>query len=53
LPPEQYLQDYAEPVLKGDKNRDLRDWALDLREANRLHQSDKQALKEWMDEVAK
>jgi len=52
IPPEQYIQTYDEPMLRGDKNRDLRDWAIDLREVNRLHQSDKRALKEWMEEAA-
>lgn len=47
LPPEQYLQEYPEPELQGNKNRHLRDWALDLRETNQLHESDKQALREW------
>jgi hypothetical protein len=53
LPPEQYLQEYEVPVLAGDRNRDLRDWALGLWETNRLHRSDKQALREWREEVSK
>jgi len=53
LPPEQYLQAYEAPALEGDKNGNLRDWALDLWEINRLHRSDKQALREWKEEMGK
>lgn len=56
LPPEKYLQEYPDPQLRGDTNRDLIEWGRDGQETSRLHESDKQALREWrtkMEEVAK
>ncbi len=52
LPPEQYLQSYTEPDLAGPTHGDLVNWIMDLRETNRLHESDKRALREWAGEVA-
>ena len=50
-PPEQYLQEYKEPEVLGRTHEDLLYWALDMREVNRLHESDKQALREWREEM--
>lgn len=46
-PPAVYLQEIPEPELKGRTNAALTDWALELREALRLANKDKAALKEW------
>lgn len=53
VPPEQYMQTYPEPVLRGPKNGDLLNFAQQLQETCRLYRSDMQALQEWRDEVAK
>ena len=47
MPPAVYLQDVPEPVLKGKTNGDLAAWALELRQALALANSDKAALREW------
>jgi hypothetical protein len=47
LPPVVYLQDVPEPKMRGRTNGDLLTWALDLRAAVRLGNSDKAALREW------
>ena len=46
-PPVVYLQHVEEPTLAGQTNGDLAQWALDLRAALRLANSDKKALREW------
>lgn len=51
LPPEKYLQGYPDPELQGDATRDLIYWGLDGQEISRLHESDKQALREWRREM--
>ena len=43
-----YLQDVPEPVLPGKTVADLSQWALDLKAALRLANSDKRALREWL-----
>jgi hypothetical protein len=47
LPPTVYLQAVAEPQFTGRTNADLLGWALEMREALRLANSDKKALREW------
>lgn len=46
-PPAVLLQEVPEPRLRGRTNGDLLSWSLDLREALRLANSDKAALREW------
>lgn len=46
-PPAVLLQDIAEPRLKGRTNAHLADWALELRQALRLANADKAALRSW------
>ena len=48
MPPVVLLQDVPEPALRGKTNGDLAAWALELREAVRLGNSDKRALREWV-----
>ena len=50
-PPAVYLQEAPEPELKGGTNADLAQWALDLRAALRLANSDKRALREWSSKI--
>ena len=50
LPPAVYLQDVTEPELRGRTNGDLLAWALELREAVRMGNADKAALREWVAE---
>ncbi len=47
LPPTVYLQEVPEPRLRGRTNGDLLAWAVDLREALRLANADKKALRQW------
>ena len=47
-PPIVYLQTIPEPQFKGKTNADLLAYILDLRQALRLANSDKQALQKWM-----
>jgi len=47
-PPIVYLQTIPEPQFKGKTNADLLAYTLDLRQALRLANSDKQALQEWV-----
>ena len=46
-PPAAYLGTVPEPKMRGRTNNDLLAWALDLRQALRLANSDKAALQEW------
>ena len=48
MPPAALLQDVPEPKLRGKTNADLVEWALQLREAVRLLNSDKAALRDWV-----
>lgn len=50
-PPEAYVQTYEIPEFKGDKNRDLLMWSLDLQEVLKMHNQDKKALQDWIDAV--
>ncbi len=50
-PPAVYLQDVPEPELRGKTNGDLAAWALELRAAVRMGNSDKAALREWAEGV--
>lgn len=52
LPPEEYTQSYPQPELHGSDNRALLYLGLDAMEINRLHENDKQALREWRKGVA-
>jgi hypothetical protein len=47
LPPTVYLQNVAEPQFTGRTNADLLGWALEMRKALRLANSDKAALRKW------
>lgn len=47
-PPAVYLQDVPEPQMRGKTNGDLAAWALELREAVRMGNSDKAALRTWV-----
>ncbi len=47
MPPVVYLQEVPEPKMRGKTNGDLLAWALELREALRLANSDKAALRQW------
>jgi hypothetical protein len=42
-----YLQEMPEPKLQGQTNKELAAHVLELREALRLANSDKKALKDW------
>lgn len=42
------MQDVPEPKLKGQTNAALAEWAVELREALRLSNGDKAALREWV-----
>ena len=53
LPPTVYLQEVEEPKFVGQSNRHLLAWALEMREALRLANSDKKALREWAGDVSK
>ncbi len=46
-PPAVYLQDVPEPRMRGKTNGDLLAWALELREAVRMGNADKKAMREW------
>lgn len=48
-PPLVRLQESAEPRLKGRTNAHLADWALELRGALRQANSDKAALRAWLE----
>ena len=48
MPPAALLQDVPEPKLRGKTNAVLVEWALQLREAVRLLNSDKAALRDWV-----
>jgi hypothetical protein len=52
-PPVVYLQEIPEPRLQGQTNKALAAHVLDLREALRLANSDKRALKEWAENQTK
>lgn len=47
-PPAVYLQDVPEPEFRGRTNGGLLAWALELREAVRMGNADKRAIREWM-----
>ncbi len=47
-PPLVFLQEVPEPAIKGRSNGHLLTWALELREALRLANSDKKALRDWL-----
>lgn len=47
LPPEVLLQDCPEPPANIRTNKDLAEWALALRQALRVCNNDKAALREW------
>ncbi len=53
LPPVVYLQEVPEPQLKGRTNKALLDWAVELRQALRLANGDKKALREWVNSLAR
>lgn len=42
---------YQVPKIRGSKNRDLLNWAIELKAINEKHNKDKQALVEWSKEV--
>jgi hypothetical protein len=44
-----FLQEVPEPVLSGKTNRDLAEWALDLKAALVRSNLDKYHLREWLD----
>jgi len=46
-----YLQKYPMPKMQGTTNRDLLNWALDLKDLNNKHNEDKEALIKWTKEV--
>jgi hypothetical protein len=48
-----YLQPIPEPVLTGQTNADLAAYAVELRYALKLANSDKRALQAWAEEAAK
>ncbi len=48
MPPAVYLQSVPEPQMRGRNNRDLANWALELRQALRQSNSDKAALRDWL-----
>ena len=50
LPPVVYLQAVPEPELSGRTNAALVEWALELRAALRQANSDKEALRAWVNE---
>lgn len=50
FPPESLLVPTAEPLLAGDRNRDLLDWGLGLRDALGSCNADKAALRKWSEE---
>ena len=52
-PPVVYLQDVTEPRFSGKTNADLVNWALEVREALRQANSDKAALRQWVEEGQK
>jgi len=45
------LQEVPEPVFRGKTNSDLLNYAVSLRQALRLANSDKAALREWVSEA--
>jgi hypothetical protein len=47
LPPVVYLQPISEPTLAGPTNKALAEWAIELRAALRLANSDKAQLRDW------
>ena len=47
MPPTVLLQDVLEPQMRGKSNGDLLAWALELREAVRMGNADKRALRDW------
>ena len=49
-PPVLLLQQVPEPKMRGKTNGDLLNWAIELREALRLANSDKRALQGWLEE---
>ena len=51
LPPVVLLQEVPEPKMRGKTNADLLNWALELREALRLANSDKAALRKWINQA--
>ena len=53
MPPLVYLQEVPEPQFHGRTNGDLLAWALELREALRLANYDKAALRQWVEEGQK
>jgi hypothetical protein len=46
-PPTVYLQDVPEPSLQGKTNHDLVIYLLELKEAIKISNADKKALREW------
>ncbi|MDR2946314.1 MAG: hypothetical protein LBV79_06180 [Candidatus Adiutrix sp.] len=51
LPPVVYLQAIEEPRLAGRTNGDLAEWAVNLRTALRQANSDKAALRKWLNSL--
>lgn len=51
IPPAILLQEVPEPVFRGKTNSDLLNYAVSLRQALRLANSDKAALREWVSEA--
>lgn len=51
-PPAPLLRETATPVLRGNTNRDLLNFALELRAALREANADKAALREWARKAA-
>jgi hypothetical protein len=53
VPPSVYLQTIAEPELRGVTNQDLVLYSIDLEEALRLANHDKEKLQEWVNNQIK
>lgn len=51
-PPAVLLQQVAEPRFSGGTNGDLLSWALEMRAALRMVNSDKKAIKDWSEQEA-
>lgn len=50
MPPTVYLAAIPEPELKGQRNIDLTNWAIELRSSLRQANFDKMKLREWLNE---
>lgn len=49
-PPTVYMQEIAEPKLTGKTNADIANYAVELKSALRLANSDKAALRQWLND---